>query len=91
MTDTEPGASDEVASASALADEVLQEISDLTRTFEDGSGPADHGRVLPPPGMMEMRPGAPDGNRVGLLFVVKPQDTAVLVARVEDPGRSPEQ
>ena len=49
------------------------------------------GGVLPPPGIMEMRPGAPDGNRVGLLFVVEPQDTAVLVAWVEDPGRSPDQ
>jgi DNA-binding XRE family transcriptional regulator len=28
---------------------------------------------------------------VRLLLVVEPQDTAVLLARVEDPGRSPEQ
>ena len=41
--------------------------------------------------MMELRPGAPDGVRVGLLFVVEPQDTAVLVAWVEDPGRSTDQ
>ena len=55
-------------------------------------GPADQAGVLPPPpGLMELRPGAPDSARVRLLFVVEPQDTAVLVARVEDPGRSPEQ
>jgi phage shock protein A len=91
VTDAEAEASAEVSSFSAGADEVLQGISDLTRTFEDGSGPADQGGVLPPPGMMELRPGAPDGAQVGLLFVVEPRDTAVLVAWVEDPGRSPDQ
>lgn len=40
---------------------------------------------------MELRSGAPDAVRVGLLFVVEPQDTAVLVAWVKDPGRSPDQ
>jgi DNA-binding XRE family transcriptional regulator len=41
-----------------------------------------------PPGLMELRPGAPDDVQVGLLFVVEHQDTAVLVAWVEDPGGS---
>jgi len=36
---------------------------------------------------MELRPGAPDDAQIGLLFVVQPQDTAVLVAWVRDPGR----
>ena len=57
----------------------------------DAPGPADQAGVLPPPGMMELRPGAPDSARVRLLFVVEPQDTAILVARIEDPGRSPDQ
>jgi DNA-binding XRE family transcriptional regulator len=39
--------------------------------------------------MMELRPGAPDNVRAGLLFVLEPQDTVVLVAWVEDPGGSP--
>ena len=57
----------------------------------DAPGPADQAGALPPPGMMELRPGAPDSARVRLLFVVEPQDTAILVARIEDPGRSPDQ
>jgi DNA-binding XRE family transcriptional regulator len=89
----EAGASSGSGSAPAVADEVPDEIADLTRTSEDDSGPAeqDQGGVLPPPGMMELRPGAPDSARVGLLFVVEPQDTAVLVAWVEDPGGSPDE
>jgi phage shock protein A/DNA-binding XRE family transcriptional regulator len=87
-TDT---ASGEVAGASASAGEVLREISDVLQTFEGGSGPGDRGDIVPPPGMMELRPGAPGSVRVGLLFVVEAQDTAVLVAWVEDPGGSPGQ
>ena len=41
--------------------------------------------------MMELRPGAPGNVPVGLLFVVEPQNTAVLVACVEDPGGSPDE
>jgi PspA/IM30 family/Helix-turn-helix domain len=51
-------------------------------------GPVDRGSILPPPGLMELRPGAPGNVRAGLLFVVEPQDTAVLLACVEDPGES---
>jgi DNA-binding XRE family transcriptional regulator len=69
--------------------EILEGIPDLTATSEYGSGSADQGDVPAPPGMMELRPGAPDSEQVGLLFVVEPQDTAVLVAWVEDPGGSP--
>ena len=36
----------------------------------------------PPPGMMALWPGAPDHVRAGLLFVVEPAGTAVLLARV---------
>ena len=38
--------------------------------------------------MMELRPGAPDDIRFGLLFVVEPGDTALVVAYAEDPGSS---
>ncbi len=37
---------------------------------------------------MELRPGAPDYPRAGLLFIVEPSETAVLVSWVEDPGGS---
>ena len=39
---------------------------------------------------MELRPGAPDDVRAGLLFAVEPPDTAVLVAWVDDPGGPPD-
>jgi DNA-binding XRE family transcriptional regulator len=70
------------------ASEVLEGVPDLAWAAEHGSGPADHDRVPVPPGLMELRPGAPDDVQVGLLFVVEHQDTAVLVAWVEDPGGS---
>ena len=78
------------SSTPPAANEVLEGIPDLTGTSEDGSGPADQGGVPAPPGMMELRPGAPDSVQVGLLFVVENEDTAVLVAWVEDPGGSPD-
>jgi hypothetical protein len=72
------------ASATSTASEILQEIRDLTPPFLVSPGP-DEGGVQLPPGLMELRPGAPD-VRAGLLFAVEPPDTAVLVAWVEDPG-----
>jgi DNA-binding XRE family transcriptional regulator len=70
------------------ASEVLAEIADLTETSGESSGPADQDSVPVPPGLMELRPGAPDNVQVGLLFVVENQDTAVLVVWIEDPGGS---
>jgi DNA-binding XRE family transcriptional regulator len=89
VTSEEAGSSFGIGGASAAADELLQEIRDVTPVSPGNSGPTDRGDVLPPPGMMELRPGAPDYVRVGLLFVVEPQDTAVLVACVEDPDGPP--
>ncbi|MDX6391625.1 MAG: phage shock protein [Streptosporangiaceae bacterium] len=86
-TYTADQASQTVREAFAVIDE---DASDLdVANAEAGSGPTDQGDILPPPGMMELRPGAPGHARVGLLFVLEPQDTAVLVACVEDPGGSP--
>jgi len=76
------------ASATATASEVLQEIRDLTPPFVVGPGPDEDG-IHPPPGLMELRPGAPDDVRAGLLFAVEPPDTAVLVAWIDDPGGPP--
>ena len=73
------------------ADAVPHGTPDLTPTSGDGAGPADQRSVAVPPGMMELRPGAPDTVQVGLLFVVQPEDTAVLVALAEDPRGSPGQ
>ena len=89
MTGTEPACSEDADGASAAAGLVLEEISDLTVTFPDGSGSADEGMVVAPPGLMELRPGAPGSMPAGLLFVVEPPDTAVLVAWVEEPGGLP--
>ena len=90
MTGPEPATSEDAYRASAAADLGLEEISDLTATFPDGSGSADEGMVMAPPGLMELRPGAPDSMPAGLLFVVEPPDTAVLVAWVEEPGGLPD-
>ena len=73
------------AGATSTASEILQEIRDLTPPFPVSPGP-DEGGIHPPPGLMELRPGAPDDVRAGLLFAVEPPDTAVLVAWVDDPG-----
>ena len=69
-------------------DELLREIRDHALGSQAGAEPEDHEGVAPPPGMMELRPGAPDDIRFGLLFVVEPGDTALVVACVEDPGNS---
>jgi phage shock protein A len=89
MTGAEPASSEDGHSARAAADLVLEEISDLILTFPDGSGSADDDAVVAPPGLMELRPGAPGSMAVGLLFVVEPPDTAILVAWVEEPGGLP--
>jgi DNA-binding XRE family transcriptional regulator len=76
------------ASAASTANEIRQEIRDLTPPFPVSPRP-DEGAVQPPPGLMELRPGAPD-VRAGLLFAVEPPDTAILVAWVDDPGGPPD-
>lgn len=76
------------ASATATASEVVQKIRELTPPFPLDTGPDQDG-IHPPAGLMELRPGAPDDARAGLLFVVEPTDTAVLVAWVNDPGGPP--
>jgi PspA/IM30 family/Helix-turn-helix domain len=73
--------------APASASELLEDTPEHTPTAKGDSGRADEGGAIPP-GLMELRPGAPDRLRAGLLFAVEPQDTAVLLAWVEDPGGS---
>ena len=77
-----------IAGASAEAGELLREIEDFTPSPRGGPGPADEDDIEPPPGLMELRPGAPDGARAGLLFAVDPPGTAVLLGWAEDPGGS---
>jgi phage shock protein A/DNA-binding XRE family transcriptional regulator len=72
----------------AQGDELLREIRDHALGAQAAAEPEDHEGVPPPPGMMELRPGAPDDIRFGLLFVVEPGDAALVVACVEDPGNS---
>ncbi len=73
-------------SAAAPANGLPHEARDPTPSSQGGSGPQDQDAAPPPPGMMELRPGAPDPVRAALLFVVEPEDTAALVAHVEHPG-----
>jgi len=79
-----------VDDAAASSSEFLEDTPDRMPTAEGDSGRADEGSAIPP-GLMELRPGAPDRLRTGLLFAVEPQDTAVLLAWVEDPGGSPDE
>jgi DNA-binding XRE family transcriptional regulator len=70
----------------AFAD-IGEDASDLVLTDAPGAdpaGPAGEDSLELPPGLLELRPGAPDSGRVGLLFVLQPPATAVLVAWVED-------
>ncbi len=87
-TGTEAGARSGAARAAAEAVELLQEILDLTPSSVGGAGSAEADDIEPPPGLMELRPGAPDDARAGLLFVVDPPGTAVLAGWAEDPGGS---
>lgn len=85
--DSEPETSSATDDASALVSELMEETPHRTPAAQDDPGPADEGGAIPP-GLMELRPGAPDRSRAGLLFAVEPRDTAVLLAWVEDPGQS---
>ncbi len=84
-----PNAAAGSTGASAAAEELLQEIRQLTPPPAGRPGLWDEDDSQPPAGLMELRPGSPGEVRAGLLFVVAPPDTAVLVGRVEDPGGSP--
>jgi DNA-binding XRE family transcriptional regulator len=88
--DEEPGedAASEAVGEAVGGDELRGEIRDNAPGSRAGAEPEDHEGVPPPPGMMELRPGAPDDIRFGLLFVVEPGDTALVVAYAEDPGSS---
>jgi phage shock protein A/DNA-binding XRE family transcriptional regulator len=85
----EEDTSSTAAGAVAAEDELRQQTGDLTEESHGDSGPGDHDDPPLPPGMMVLRPGAPDDVRAGLLFVVEPQDTAVLLGCAED--RSPDE
>jgi phage shock protein A/DNA-binding XRE family transcriptional regulator len=88
--ETETDARSGMVSACTDADELLQEIRDVTPSSRGGPGSADEDDIEPPPGLMELRPGAPDGTRAAVLFVFDAPDTVILVGRVEDPGGSAE-
>jgi len=87
VTDAEAEISSALGDASAAVSELRKETPDRTPAADGGSMHADEGGAIPP-GLMELRPGAPDNLRTGLLFAVEPEDTAVVLAWVDDPGRS---
>jgi phage shock protein A len=90
VTDAEAEISSAVGDAPASVSELQEETPDRTPAAEGDPGRPDEGGAIPP-GLMELRPGAPDRLHTGLLFAVEPQDTAVQLAWVDDPGRSPEE
>jgi DNA-binding XRE family transcriptional regulator len=71
--------------AASLEDELLQEIPELGPVRLDGAETGDRGGISAPPGLLELRPGAPDNVRAGLLFVVESKDTAVLLTCLGEP------
>lgn len=71
--------------AASLEDELVQEIRELGPFRLDGAETEDRGGISAPPGLMELRPGAPDNVRAGLLFVVESKDTAVLLTYLGEP------
>jgi hypothetical protein len=88
VPDAEADASPGSGGAAAAGDEPTPETRDVPPASHGGPRPTDQDSILPPPGMMELRPGAPGNVRTGLLFAVEPHDPAVLLVRVEDPGGS---
>jgi phage shock protein A len=90
VTDAEAETSSAMGDASAAVSELREETPDRTPATDGDSGRSDEGGAIPP-GLMELRPGAPDRLRTGLLFAVEQQDTAVVLAWVDDPGRSPDE
>jgi hypothetical protein len=89
-TYTAAEASGAVRAAFADIDADASDLEVIIAAADASSGPADHADIQVPPGMMQLRPGAPDDVRVGLLFAVEPPDTAILVAWVRDQGLSPD-
>jgi DNA-binding XRE family transcriptional regulator len=77
--------------AAAGGDDLSKELRAFRSVPGDGAGrgAGPGGNVPPPPGLMDLRVGDPDDHRAALLFVVEPQDTAVLVGYVLDPDPSP--
>jgi hypothetical protein len=87
VTDTGPQTSSAISDTAAPVGEIQEETPHPAPAAQDDAGSADEGGAVPP-GLMELRPGAPDGLRTALLFAVEQHDTAVILAWVEDPGRS---
>lgn len=79
------GISSVAVGVTAEGEELLREVRDHAPDPQDGAEPEDDEGVAPPPGMMELRPGAPGELGAGLLFVVQPQSTAIVLAYVEAP------
>jgi DNA-binding XRE family transcriptional regulator len=71
--------------AAILEDDLLQQIRDVGSARLDNAGTEDQGVISPPPGMMELRPGAPGDVRVGLFFVVESHETAIVLTRIGEP------
>jgi DNA-binding XRE family transcriptional regulator len=91
VTDPDEDDPPDPSGAAAGGDELLEELREFRSAPGDGAGPgAGPGAdVPPPPGLMDLRVGDSDDDRAALLFVLEPQNTAVLVGYVLDPDGSP--
>jgi phage shock protein A len=77
--DEDPG-----APATAAADRLREITRDIERELRSEPWTANPGDLRPPPGLMELRPGAPGGSEVRILFAVEPPGIALLIAVLED-------
>jgi DNA-binding XRE family transcriptional regulator len=91
VTDPDEDDAPDPSGVAAGGDELLEELREFRPAPGDGAGrgAGPGGNVPPPSGLMDLRVGDPDDDRAALLFVVEPQDTAVLVGYVLDPDPSP--
>jgi len=83
----DPASQDEDLEAAVAA--AAQRLQEITRKIEHElrtePSAADLSDLLPAPGLMELRPGAPDDRDIRIIFAVEPPGTALLLAVLDGP------
>ncbi len=67
----------------AAADKLRETEEDIERELNAAPWAEASGDLRPQPGLMELRPGAPDTDDLSILFAVEPPGTALLLAVLE--------
>jgi hypothetical protein len=69
--------------ASIAADKLREVTREIERELRSEPSAMDPSDLTPPPGLMELRPGAPGDSDVRILFAVEPPGTVLLIAVLE--------